>query len=105
MCTLSGIQVCLTPYATSATSVLIRQISAGELGTSVEKLEAQNILLLNEADVFLEKCSPWDVNRDTLVSVFLQKLGYFHGMLFLTLIRVTEIDDAMASQIHSKLRQ
>jgi hypothetical protein len=57
------------------------QISAGELGTSLEKLEWQlplifrhadkwgAILLLDEADVFLEQRPLHDIHRNALVCV------------------------------------
>ena len=96
--------------------MLTRQISAGELGTSVEKLEAQlplifqradkwnAVLLLDEADVFLEQRSLHDVHRNALVSVFLRELEYYQGVMFLTTNRVKQIDDAIASRIHLPLK-
>jgi len=96
--------------------MLIWQISAGELGTTVEKLEAQlplifqradkwnAVLLLDEADVFLEQRSLHDVHRNALVSVFLRELEYYQGIMFLTTNRVNQIDDAIASRIHLPLK-
>jgi len=95
--------------------MLTRQISAGELGTSVEKLEVQlplifqradkwNAVLLDEADVFLEQRSLHDVHRNALVSVFLRELEYYQGIMFLTTNRVKQIDDAIASRIHLPLK-
>lgn len=96
--------------------MLTLQISAGELGTSVEKLEAQlplifqradkweAVLLLDEADVFLEQRSLYDVHRNALVSVFLRELEYYQGIMFLTTNRVNQIDDAIASRIHLPLK-
>ena len=64
--------------------MLTWQISAGELGTTVEKLEAQLHLifqradkwnavpLLDEADVFLEQRSTYDGYRNAMVSTFLR---------------------------------
>ena len=84
--------------------MLTSQISAGELGTSVEKLEAQlplifqradkwnAVLLLDEADVFLEQRSLHDVHRNALVSVFLRESEYYQGIMFLTTNRVKQID-------------
>ena len=65
-------------WCTRLLSLLIWQISAGELGTTVEKLEAQlpltfqradkwNAVLLDEADVFLEQRSLHDIHRNALV--------------------------------------
>lgn len=75
-------------------------VSAGELGTDARFLETDlqrildichtwgAILLLDEADVFLEKRNMQDVYRNALVSVFLRQLEYFQGILFLTTNRV-----------------
>lgn len=45
-----------------------------------------------------------DVARNALVCVFLRKLEYFKGILFLTTNRVKTIDEAIASRIHLPLR-
>lgn len=75
-------------------------VSVGELGTDSRFLEAElqkildichawgAILLLDEADVFLEKRTMNDVHRNALVSIFLRQLEYFQGILFLTTNRV-----------------
>ncbi len=96
--------------------MLTWQISAGELGTTVEKLEAQlplifqradkwnAVLLLDEADVFLEQRSLHDVHRNALVSVFLRELEYYQGIMFLTTNRVNQIDDSIAGRIHLPLK-
>ncbi|KKY25123.1 putative aaa family atpase [Phaeomoniella chlamydospora] len=91
-------------------------VSAGELGTDPRTLERelQNILdiahswgailLLDEADVFLEKRSLHDIHRNSLVGIFLRLLEYFQGILFLTTNRVETFDDAFQSRIHVALR-
>ena len=91
-------------------------VSAGDLGTDPRNLEKelQNILdiahswgailLLDEADVFLEKRSIHDVQRNALVSIFLRLLEYFQGILFLTTNRVETFDEAFVSRIHLSLR-
>lgn len=58
------------------------------------------LLLLDEADVFLEQRSLHDVHRNALVSVFLRTLEYYQGIMFLTTNRLKHIDDAIASRIH-----
>ncbi|KAK3361216.1 hypothetical protein B0T24DRAFT_692059 [Lasiosphaeria ovina] len=90
--------------------------SAGELGTDSRYLESElqrildichvwgAILLLDEADVFLEKRNMHDIHRNALVSVFLRQLEYFQGILFLTTNRVQTFDDAFQSRIHIALR-
>ncbi|KAI9748613.1 MAG: hypothetical protein M4579_007174 [Chaenotheca gracillima] len=91
-------------------------ISAGELGPDATQLEDRlspifelakrwnAVLLLDEADVFLEKRAVSDVHRNALVSVFLRTLEYYQGILFLTTNRVQWIDDAIASRIHLKVK-
>ena len=90
-------------------------VSAGELGTDARiEHELQKImdiahswgavLLLDEADVFLEKRQHQDVHRNALVSIFLRLLEYFQGILFLTTNRVETFDDAFQSRIHIALR-
>ncbi|KAI1463822.1 uncharacterized protein F4812DRAFT_232336 [Daldinia caldariorum] len=91
-------------------------VSAGDLGTDSRCLEAElqkildichawgAILLLDEADVFLEKRNMHDIHRNALVSIFLRQLEYFQGILFLTTNRVQTFDDAFQSRIHIALR-
>jgi SpoVK/Ycf46/Vps4 family AAA+-type ATPase len=62
------------------------------------------ILLLDEADVFLEQRSPDHLTRNSLVSVFLRNLEYCQGILFLTTNRVSQFDEAILSRIHLMLR-
>ncbi|KAJ5984702.1 hypothetical protein N7481_006801 [Penicillium waksmanii] len=91
-------------------------VSAGELGTDSRTLEAElnkildiahswgAVLLLDEADIFLEKRTIHDIHRNALVSIFLRLLEYFQGILFLTTNRVETFDDAFQSRIHVALR-
>lgn len=58
------------------------------------------ILLLDEADVYLESRISQDLQRNTLVSIFLRALEYYQGLLFLTTNRVGTFDDAFVSRIH-----
>jgi len=61
-------------------------------------------LLLDEAYVFVEKRSTNDIHRNALVCVFLRKLEYYDGIMFLTTNRVRTIDKTSASRIHMPLR-
>ncbi|KAF2467325.1 uncharacterized protein BDR25DRAFT_345066 [Lindgomyces ingoldianus] len=91
-------------------------VSAGELGTDSRMLEAElnkimdithswgAILLLDEADVFLEKREVHDIHRNALVSIFLRLLEYYQGILFLTTNRVETFDEAFQSRIHMAIR-
>ncbi|TRM67024.1 P-loop containing nucleoside triphosphate hydrolase protein [Schizophyllum amplum] len=91
-------------------------VSSGELGTYASDLEDnlsrildvatvwKAVLLLDEADVFLEKRSLHDVDRNALVSTFLRLLEYYQGILFLTTNRVQSFDEAFQSRIHVALK-
>lgn len=91
-------------------------VSAGDLGHDATRLERQlqtildmayswgAVLLLDEADVFLEKRNMADIHRNALVSIFLRLLEYFQGILFLTTNRVETFDEAFRSRIHVALR-
>eukprot|EP01087_Luapelamoeba_hula_P016928 TRINITY_DN5262_c0_g1_i3.p2 TRINITY_DN5262_c0_g1~~TRINITY_DN5262_c0_g1_i3.p2 ORF type:complete len:203 (-),score=25.62 TRINITY_DN5262_c0_g1_i3:12-620(-) len=91
-------------------------LSIGELGTSAEHIEAQlqNILemasiwdaviLIDEADIFLETRAEHDMLRNALVGIFLRKLEHYQGVLFLTSNRVHCFDKAFHSRISVAVR-
>ncbi|KAK7926599.1 hypothetical protein PG985_003597 [Apiospora marii] len=58
------------------------------------------VMLLDEADIWLERRMVSDLKRNTLVAVFLRCLEYYRGILFLTSNRVGTFDDAFISRIH-----
>ncbi|RDA92889.1 hypothetical protein CP533_3889 [Ophiocordyceps camponoti-saundersi (nom. inval.)] len=61
------------------------------------------LVLLDEADVYLEKRRPCDVSRNGLVALFLRALEYYRGVLILTTNRVRSFDRAFLSRIHVAL--
>jgi len=61
------------------------------------------LVLLDEADVFLEARRTRDLDRNGLVSIFLRALEYYRGVLFLTTNRVEAFDSAFTSRIHVAL--
>ncbi|KAF2236170.1 P-loop containing nucleoside triphosphate hydrolase protein [Viridothelium virens] len=87
-------------------------ITAADLGHQPDELEYNllrffknaklwdGIVLLDEADVYLERRSTNDLMRNSIVSVFLRALEYFQGILFLTTNRVGHFDEAFLSRIH-----
>lgn len=91
--------------------VPLYMMSAGDLGvqpSDVEKaleraLELCRIwnamLLLDEADVFLGARTNESLARNELVSIFLTKLEYYQGIIFLTTNRVSSIDHAFQSRV------
>ncbi|CAG8454169.1 1584_t:CDS:2 [Dentiscutata heterogama] len=86
-------------------------LSVHELGTEPKDLEKQlvkvldvaykwkSVLLLDEADIYLEKRSTTDLNRNMMVGIFLRLLEYYQGVLFMTTNRVANFDDAICSRI------
>ncbi|KAI2465143.1 P-loop containing nucleoside triphosphate hydrolase protein [Annulohypoxylon bovei var. microspora] len=61
------------------------------------------MVLLDEADVYLESRRAKDIARNGLVSIFLRALEYYRGVLFLTTNRVQTFDSAFTSRIHVAL--
>ncbi len=91
-------------------------VSSGELGSSSGELDRKlqrimdlastwdAVLLIDEADVFLEQRSLHEMHRNAMVSIFLRVLEYYGGILFLTTNRVTTFDDAIKSRMHTPIR-
>ncbi|KAL8819490.1 MAG: hypothetical protein Q9223_002078 [Gallowayella weberi] len=96
--------------------VPLYMMSAGDLGLDSSNVESSlsnvlemstkwnAVLLLDEADVFLEQRSAHDLERNKLVSIFLRMLEYYEGILFLTTNRVDNIDPAFQSRIHISMQ-
>jgi len=91
------------------------QVTCGDIGTDPEGLEERleeifdyahtfgAVLLLDEADIFLQDRDYKNLERNALVSIFLRTLEYFKGVLFLTTNRVGTFDQAFQSRIHVTL--
>ncbi|KLO10225.1 P-loop containing nucleoside triphosphate hydrolase protein [Schizopora paradoxa] len=87
-------------------------VSAGELGTTPESVEHRlkrvlelaqmwdAVLLLDEAEVFLQQRDVMNVKRNALVSIFLRELEYYQGILILTTNMPEQCDAAFESRIH-----
>ncbi|KAH6640175.1 hypothetical protein F5144DRAFT_589712 [Chaetomium tenue] len=87
-------------------------LTCGDIGTEEVAMEKRlrqwlelahkwgAVMLIDEADVFLEKRMDCDIKRNSLVSVFLREIEYYQGILFLTSNRVGKFDDAIVSRIH-----
>ncbi|KAG8740936.1 hypothetical protein FRC10_003551 [Ceratobasidium sp. 414] len=85
-------------------------VSSGELGQYADSLEHQlrdimtmsaswnAIVLIDEADVFLESRDNFDSSRNSKVSVFLRLLEYHTGVLILTSNRIRSFDRAFVSR-------
>lgn len=91
------------------------RVTCGDIGTNVEAVEKylqtilylgntwNCVLLLDEADVFLEERTLADFERNNFVSVFLRILEYYEGILILTSNRVGTFDEAFRSRMQVAL--
>jgi hypothetical protein len=90
-------------------------VTCGDIGTKPAEVEKYLesvfhlgkiwgcVVLLDEAEVFLEQRSLNDLTRNALVSVFLRALEYYDGILILTSNRVGTFDEAFKSRIQLAL--
>ncbi|KAF8186775.1 P-loop containing nucleoside triphosphate hydrolase protein, partial [Pholiota molesta] len=106
-------------FSAEATSEHVQRplyiIGGGDLGTNAGALDMalerifnvatawKAIVLIDEADVFLERRSLHDLERNAMVAVFLRHVEYYRGILFLTTNRVKAFDEAFLSRIHVAL--
>jgi len=106
-------------FSAEATSEYVKRplyvVGGGDLGTNASALDAElekifdvatawkAIVLIDEADVFLERRSLHDLERNAMVAVFLRHVEYYRGILFLTTNRVKAFDEAFLSRIHVAL--
>ncbi|KAG6843966.1 hypothetical protein H0H87_011337 [Tephrocybe sp. NHM501043] len=106
-------------FSAEATSEHVRRplyvIGGGDLGTNAATLDTEldkifdvatawkAIILIDEADVFLEQRSLHDLERNAMVAIFLRHVEYYRGILFLTTNRVQAFDEAFLSRIHVAL--
>lgn len=86
-------------------------ITVGELGTTPDVLEQKltrilemtkswnAVILIDEADIFLEKRSDNDIQRNAMVGIFLRLLERHTGVMFLTTNRAEQLDEAFRSRI------
>ncbi|KAL4800787.1 hypothetical protein BDV19DRAFT_352151 [Aspergillus venezuelensis] len=96
-------------------------ISVADVGITAKNVEAnlarifalattwQAILLIDEADVFLQSRSLAvaagnNTERNALVSVFLRVLEYYQGILVLTTNQIAQFDIAVHSRIHVAIK-
>lgn len=86
-------------------------ITVGELGTTPDTLEQKLTqilemtkswnasILIDEADIFLEKRTSNDIQRNAMVGIFLRLLERHTGVMFLTTNRESSFDEAFRSRI------
>ncbi|KAK8075519.1 ATPase [Apiospora hydei] len=102
---------CIAAFAKRPLMVL----TSSDIGTDPKEVEgnlskhfknAKNwgaVLLIDEADVFMERRTTADLTRNSLVAGFLRALEHYEGILFLTTNRVGPFDDAFISRVHVQL--
>ncbi|KAF2662204.1 P-loop containing nucleoside triphosphate hydrolase protein [Lophiostoma macrostomum CBS 122681] len=102
---------CVAEYAKRP----LYSVVPADLGTKVQEAETSlrdafsaaerwgAVLLVDEADVFLEARSSNGLERNAIVSVFLRVMEYYRAILFLTTNRAGIIDEAFRSRIHLSL--
>ncbi|KAJ4174400.1 hypothetical protein NW754_004817 [Fusarium falciforme] len=90
-------------------------LQADDLGTEVASLGAKfqraskmasawnAIILLDEADIFIARREPRDVERNGLVCALLRELEYFSGIIFFTSNLILRIDSAFNSRVSMHL--
>ncbi|KAI1125320.1 hypothetical protein F5Y10DRAFT_284378 [Nemania abortiva] len=103
-----GKTFCIAEYTGRA----LLSLTGGDIGTDETQVERNlakwfklaetwgAVMLIDEADVYLERREFADLKRNSLVSVFLRCIEYYRGILFLTTNRVGTFDDAFMSRIH-----
>ncbi|KAF2121017.1 P-loop containing nucleoside triphosphate hydrolase protein [Lophiotrema nucula] len=97
---------------TLATGRSLLAVSVAEIGVEAHEAERkltdifgdaarwEAVLLMDEADVFVEVRQKGELGRNALVAVLLRCLEYYEGIIILTTNRVRSLDAAMQSRIH-----
>lgn len=90
-------------------------VSSGDLGTDAAMIDRKlqdifnmvekwnGIVLVDEADVFMERRQDHNLEQTACVAVFLRLIEAYSGILFLTTNRTHSIDPAFDSRIHMRL--
>lgn len=90
-------------------------MTASDIGVDPAEIESQllkwfklaehwgALILIDEADIYMEERRSQDLERNHLVASFIRALEYFKGILFLTTNRVGVFDEAFVSRIHVQL--
>lgn len=90
--------------------------SAGDLGSTAAGIDLNlprilelsarwnSVLLIDEADVFLQQRTELDIHRNALITTFLRQLESYQRLLILTTNRIGSCDEAFESRIHIAIR-
>ncbi|KAF9880062.1 hypothetical protein CkaCkLH20_02016 [Colletotrichum karsti] len=102
---------CIAQY----TSRPLLSLTTSDIGVHPDKIEDNltrwfklaekwgAIMLIDEADIYMERREVRDLSRNHLVAGFLRALEYYKGILFLTTNRVGTFDEAFISRIHIQI--
>ncbi|RSL85403.1 hypothetical protein CEP51_003379 [Fusarium floridanum] len=94
----------------------LMRISAADLGMKEVEMEGRlvkwldratrwgAVMLIDEAEVYLEQRKTGNINQNALVTAFLRTMEYFPGLLFLTSNSIGLFDEAVMSRIHLAIR-
>ncbi|KAK1831670.1 hypothetical protein QBC39DRAFT_350605 [Podospora conica] len=108
-------KTCTAECIAASTRRPLQVITSSDIGTTPDVVESNltrifktavswnTVLLIDEADVFMERRTTADLTRNSLVAGFLRALEHYDGILFLTTNRVGAFDDAFISRIHVQL--
>ncbi|KAK3683413.1 P-loop containing nucleoside triphosphate hydrolase protein [Podospora appendiculata] len=108
-------KTCTAECISAFTKRPLMVLTPSDIGTSASEVELHltrnfktarswdAVLLIDEADVFMERRTTADLVRNSLVAGFLRALENYDGILFLTTNRVGAFDDAFISRIHVQL--
>ncbi|KIW74973.1 hypothetical protein Z517_11744 [Fonsecaea pedrosoi CBS 271.37] len=76
-----------------------------QLGRIFQTVKARNVLLLlDEADVFLQARFQLTLERNRLVAIFLRRMGFFNGVFFLSTDLTNDFDGAILNRIHLRMK-
>ncbi|KAI2706541.1 hypothetical protein CBS147372_452 [Penicillium roqueforti] len=62
------------------------------------------VLLLDEADAFMEQRTSYHDTHNRLVAVFLRRIEYYQGLMFLTTSRKIQLNESIISRIHLTIK-
>ncbi|KAI9695072.1 MAG: hypothetical protein M1820_008934 [Bogoriella megaspora] len=85
-------------------------LTGGDIGSTASEVENNlrsflrrgqdwnAVVLLDEADVYLSARDRNNIERNSVVSVFLREIEYYRGILFLTTNQIGQFDEAITSR-------
>lgn len=89
-------------YVVSSADISLETSSIEQSLTDIQRLcrAWRAVMLIDEADIFLEQRDLRDIGRNAVVATFLRFLEYTENVIFLTTNRLKTLDPAIRSRIH-----